>query len=766
MIPTGISAAAEPPISPGSWTLAILPDTQIYAQSYPQHYDAQTQWIADHAESHNIKYVLHEGDITNRNTIGQWDNALASMNKLNGVVPYAMAPGNHDYGPNGNGGDRDSFFNSDSYFGPNSFYGSQASVGGFFEPSKTDNSWHTFNAGGKDWLVLALEWGPRNEVVDWANQVVSSHPNHDVMLVTHAYMYYDETIYDWSTKGSSQSWNPHGYGIHNTSTANDGQELWDKLVSQHDNFRMTFNGHVLNDGTGFRSTAGVGGNPVHQMLANYQMNAQGGMGDMRLLEFKDDGETVEVRTYSPVLDRLDMSYDQQFTLNLNELHSPLTPPPPPLISTAVAANILVTGPTDPAANTVDSVTVPHTSVPAIGTLQVNRGDYEIAIDGTGLVYHDGVLLATMRENVREGYRGTVEVGRDSFGTDILSLSVMETGNSSNNELNMNTSVAWFQFQAGWQGAHVNSDGTIAPGASNRVDQSMLAKQGMGRYTLDLGVNSESDGLLFTVANTNGNTLVHTGVLPYGEGWDIRVHDNATDFGATGEEKEFSFVYIPFQTEGLVGGRFDGASSANLSSTGNFSITRLATGQYELTIPDESPDSGMLLLSVAGLASKGGITAPDDNTLSYAAGDSGSFLIESTDLPSGNLQDTTFAWAFVKFSEPIAPVVLAGDYNRDGNIDFADYQQWKSQFDQSGSLTADGNGDGRVDLADYTVWRNNLGKSHQSLLNGSTQVLEPASIVFASLATGVALVSLRERGKKQQAADEAATAQLPSAPPTE
>ncbi|WP_425396041.1 metallophosphoesterase [Aeoliella sp.] len=748
------------PIEEGSWTLAILPDTQIYAQSYPQHFDAQTQWIADHAVSHNIKYVLHEGDITNRNTAAQWDNALGSMNKLNGVVPFAMAPGNHDYGPNGNGADRNSLFNTDGYFGPNSFYGNQSSVG-FYEPTKTDNSWHAFNAGGKDWLVLALEWGPRNEVVDWANQVVSDHPDHDVMLVTHAYMYYDETIYDWATKGSSQSWNPHSYGIQNNSTVNDGQELWDKLVSQHDNFRMTFNGHVLNDGTGFRSTPGVNGNPVHQMLANYQMNSQGGMGDMRLLEFKADGDTVEVRTYSPVLDRLDTDFDQQFTLKLSELHAPLTPPPPPLISHAVAANILVTGPTDPSANTVDSVSIPQTSAPAIGTLQVNRGDYEIAIDGTGLNYFEGVLMATMRENVREGYRGTVEVGRSSFGTDILALSVMETGNSGNNELNMNTAVAWFQFQAGWQAAHVNAGGAIAPGASNRVEQSMLTTEGPGRYTLDLGVNSESDGMLFAVANTNGNTIVHTGILPSGEGWDIRVHDNATDFGDTGDDKDFSFIYLPFETEGLIGGTYNGNTSAEISSTGTYSLTRLDTGQYELSIPNESPESGMLLLNVAGLAQKNGITAPDDNTLSYVEGQSGTFLIESTDLPSGNLQDTTFAWAFIKFDDPITPLVLAGDYNRDGSVNIADYDLWKSQFGQSGALTADGNGDGTVNLADYTIWRNNLGTAQQAALNGHTQVFEPASGLLAALSAGLTFFSLRDKsgGQALECADHQAQSGL-------
>jgi 3',5'-cyclic AMP phosphodiesterase CpdA len=306
-------------IEPGSWTLALLPDTQVYARLYPQHYDVQTRWIAEHVRSHNIRCVLHEGDITDNNVVPQFDNALRSMKTLDGVVPYAMAPGNHDYGPNGNGADRNSLFNDAGYFGPGSAYAGQPSVSGFFEPTKTDNSYHSFTAGNDDWLVLALEWAPRDAVVDWANEIVAAHRHHLAMLVTHAYMYNDDTRYDWATKNNTQSWNPHSYGVAKLpgETVNDGQQLWDKLVSRHKNFRFAFNGHVLGDGTGFLSSTGKHGNVVHQILANYQFKTEGGQGDMRLLEFKDDGNTVEVRTFSPVLDRHDTTADQQFTVKMD-----------------------------------------------------------------------------------------------------------------------------------------------------------------------------------------------------------------------------------------------------------------------------------------------------------------------------------------------------------------------------------------------------------------------------------------------------------------
>ncbi|MEM8866142.1 MAG: dockerin type I domain-containing protein, partial [Planctomycetota bacterium] len=49
---------------------------------------------------------------------------------------------------------------------------------------------------------------------------------------------------------------------------------------------------------------------------------------------------------------------------------------------------------------------------------------------------------------------------------------------------------------------------------------------------------------------------------------------------------------------------------------------------------------------------------------------------------------------------------AGDYDRNGVVDVADYALWRSQFGEQ--LTpgsgADGNGDGVVNAADYGVWR--------------------------------------------------------------
>ncbi|TWU26016.1 metallophosphoesterase [Bythopirellula polymerisocia] len=697
------------PIQPGSWTLAVLPDTQDYTEFNLSHFTTQTQWLADHAVSHNIKFVLHEGDVTEHNNTTQWDRGLTSLNILNGVVPYAIAPGNHDYGPSGFSANRSTLFNDPGYFGTGSPYANQATVGGFFEAGKTDNSYHTFNAGGQDWLVLAMEWAPRDSVLAWANQVVEDHPNHQAMMVTHAYMYYDETRYDWATKGASQQWNPHSYPLENNpgETVNDGQEIWDDLVSQHDNFKFTFSGHVLGDGTGFLSSTGSEGNVVHQMLANYQFKTQGGNGDMRLLEFLPDGETVVVRTYSPVLDRYDSKYDQQFTLNLNELHEPLAPP---IYQHAVAANLLVGGATTNGDNSVGPVTVPQSSLPGVGTLQLNRGDYEISVGGNGLEYPRGILLATVTQNLRDGLRASVEAGRNSYSDGLMALSLMQAGAAGGTEVNFNSSVAWFDFGAGWQGAHVNANGTLAANAFHGVDQSMLTKNGSGRYTLDLGVDSQTDGLLFAIGNNNSNIVVQTAPFSDGSGWDLRVQNNGTNFSGTGLDRDFSFLYLPYDTEGLIGGLYEGASDSHISSAGTFAMTRLSVGQYELTIPNESPETGMLILTVSDSYFNGTITAPNDNLLTYEPTLSGSFLINSLDMPGITLEDSSFSWAFISFDDPITPSTSnTADFNGDGTVDGADFLIWQRGVNSSGGLAnGDADNSGYVDGDDLGIWQTQYG----------------------------------------------------------
>jgi hypothetical protein len=259
---------------------------------------------------------LHLGDIVNTPmATNQWQNAKAAMSILDGEVPYAFATGNHDHGSAGVASDRATIVNN--YF-PASNYVSWPTFGGTMETNKMENSYHLFNAGGVDWLILSLEWGPRNSPIAWANQIITNYPNHRAILITHAYMYFDETRYDWATKGNSQSWSPYSYGTANDiGGTNDGEDLWKKLVKIHPNFAMVFNGHVLNDGLGRLSSTNDFGGTVHQMLVNYQMKPLGGEAFLRMVEFLPDGKTVQVKAYSPLYGIYKTDSQNQFILTLD-----------------------------------------------------------------------------------------------------------------------------------------------------------------------------------------------------------------------------------------------------------------------------------------------------------------------------------------------------------------------------------------------------------------------------------------------------------------
>jgi len=296
---------------PGAWTLAVLPDTQVYAERHPGMFFAQTAWLALQRDKVNIKFALQLGDITNRNTRAQWENARDALSLLDGELPYAFCPGNHDYGPGGNASTRDTYMNE---YLPYSRYADTPTFGGAMEKGKMDNTYHFFEAGGRQWIVIALEWAPRDETVAWANEVMNRYPNHCGIMITHAYMFNNDRRYDHTDKDHPQTWNPHNYST--PGGKNDGQELWDKLIRKH-NFVFVFNGHVLGDGTGYLASRNDAGKTVHQMLANYQMRPLGGESYMRLLEFQPDGKTVHVKTYSPVYNGYLLKPDQQFIIELD-----------------------------------------------------------------------------------------------------------------------------------------------------------------------------------------------------------------------------------------------------------------------------------------------------------------------------------------------------------------------------------------------------------------------------------------------------------------
>lgn len=296
------------PFVPGSWTLVVLPDTQHYSEDFPGLFNLQTQWVIDNKDKYNIAYVLQSGDITNKATVAEWERASKAMGRLDRIVPYVIVPGNHDYT---RGGQNRSILMND-YFPPSRF-AKWPTFGGVMERGHIENCYHLFKAGGQKWLIIGLEWSPRDKTLQWADKILQKYPDRKAIFLTHAYLYSDSTRYDWKEKGKTQKWSPHNYNSA-AGASNDGEEIWQKVLKKHKNVFMVLNGHVLNDGLGFLVSTGDQGNQVYQLLADFQTRPVGGGAWLQLLEFLPDGQTIQVKTYSPLYEKYETVPESQLVI--------------------------------------------------------------------------------------------------------------------------------------------------------------------------------------------------------------------------------------------------------------------------------------------------------------------------------------------------------------------------------------------------------------------------------------------------------------------
>ena len=271
----------------GKFTLAVIPDSQQEVlRADDDRLAKRMEWLATNREALNLKMVLHVGDLLNWDTLDhiQYERASTALTVLDKVaIPYAMALGNHDTAATTNGGSaapgkvnanlrNTSTYNT--YFPPSRF----TALGGLYEPGKIDNAWHTFTAGGLDWLVLNLELWARAGAVAWARSVLQEHANHNVIVLTHSHLNARGAIEQ--TKG--------GYGD------NSPQFVFDQLLKECPNVRLVFSGHVGSHA--YRKDTGGRGNTIHQFLQCYHNNAAN---PARLFEIDTKQGTIETRVFCP-----------------------------------------------------------------------------------------------------------------------------------------------------------------------------------------------------------------------------------------------------------------------------------------------------------------------------------------------------------------------------------------------------------------------------------------------------------------------------------
>lgn len=346
------------------FTIAVVPDTQNYMDYTHQKADGfvfdanemffeQMRYIAANVESQggDIAFVTSLGDVWQHQTLAmdpghamrgfkaapnpmldahfaptpkvltvEMPAAKKGFELLAGKVPFSVVPGNHDY---------DAMW-TDSRFPPaakpdlkdvSSFgmlhpgglsnfravFGSQTD---FFK----DKPWYigshdggadsaqVFTAGGYRFLHIGLQFSPPDASLEWAASIIKANPGLPTIISTHDYM---------DTNGKRLP-NPIIDANRADASDNSPEMIWQKFISQHDQIFLVLCGHE--HGQAFRTDANRFGNPVYQVLSDYQSRGQTaiaagvksewpvGIGDgwMRLMTFDmaPQTPTIKVRTYS------------------------------------------------------------------------------------------------------------------------------------------------------------------------------------------------------------------------------------------------------------------------------------------------------------------------------------------------------------------------------------------------------------------------------------------------------------------------------------
>jgi hypothetical protein len=277
----------------GSFSVVLLPDTQNYSEKYADTYAAQTLWVRQQAKADNIKFVIHLGDIVQTSTKEpEWENADRAMRLLDGVVPYSIAPGNHDMVVK----TRDTTLYN-QYYSPERF-ADQSWYGGHMGDTN-DNNFCFFETSGMKFMIINLEFAPRDETLEWAASVTKRYPDHRVIVATHCYMRPDKR-----DTGCATSYKIAG---------NSGEQIWQKLVRRQPNIFLVVSGHVL--GVGLQTSINDAGGKVLEMLTDYQGLPNGGDGWLRSLQFVPAENKIHVKTYSPVLNKHNSDAKETFSLD-------------------------------------------------------------------------------------------------------------------------------------------------------------------------------------------------------------------------------------------------------------------------------------------------------------------------------------------------------------------------------------------------------------------------------------------------------------------
>jgi len=308
--------------------MVVIPDIQnLSTAAYEKEWMATAGWIADNVDTENIVHVIGLGDSTWSAGTGEYDRARRGYDLFTDKVSWNNVPGNHDYPWSLEYRSSAGYANAFS----EEYLNSTASKGvyqGYFEDpygrSTVENSYYCFGVNGVRWMVLQLEFAPRQHVIAWANELLAAYADHNVIVVTHGYLDGNGNYCNcWQTfleKDEEEG----GYMGGSTEV------LWENMISNNDNVKMVLCGHNRNaeGSVDMRQDVNDAGHAIPQIMINAQALDVGDhisptyfsgkpMGMLGILRFSADGTKAALQYYSPIHDGSYHTESNRITLDLS-----------------------------------------------------------------------------------------------------------------------------------------------------------------------------------------------------------------------------------------------------------------------------------------------------------------------------------------------------------------------------------------------------------------------------------------------------------------
>jgi len=285
------------------FTVAVLPDTQFYAQKYPDTFHAQTAWIAANAVREKIVFVSHVGDVVESGgeSRKEWQVAVAAFKRLSGKVPHGIVAGNHDADLIGNRSTDYAVYRE--YCGRAMLKESPTLVA---LSEDECSSIHKVSAPGMTFLSLHLEPDVRASTIAWVLEQLDKFPKLPVLLTTHNYL-------NDVTRARDKTTSMRLFG-------NTAEDLFQGFIRKQPRVFCVLGGHQFYAGGEFSQLSrNDAGGQVIELLQDYQARPNGGDGWLRLLRFNLKAKKLIVQTYSPVLKRFETDADSFFVMPLELL---------------------------------------------------------------------------------------------------------------------------------------------------------------------------------------------------------------------------------------------------------------------------------------------------------------------------------------------------------------------------------------------------------------------------------------------------------------